>query len=428
MRIHIRGGRVIDPANDMDQTGDVFIVDGQIVAVCSYPDAFQADLIIDAVDQVVCPGLVDLRVRLREPGHEHKGTIASETNAAAAGGITTLCCPPDTDPVVDTPAVVELIRHRAEQIGKCRVVTLGALTQDLNGQQLSEMYALKEVGCVGVSNALWPVSNTQVMRRAMEYAASLGMTVFLHPEDEWLSNHGCAHEGIISARLGLEGVPECAETIAVGRDLMLVEQTGVQAHFCQLSTDRAVKMLARAQFDGLPVTADVTAHHLHLTEMDIGYFNSNCHVRPPLRTQRDREGLIQGLSGGSVSAVCSDHQPHDVDAKLAPFPETEPGISGVETLLPLTLRLMHDGGLTLKDVVAKLTCNPAKILGLESGTLGVGRRADICIFDPERYWALSEGRLLSHGQNTPFFGWDLQGKVTHTLLDGKVVYQSGDIN
>jgi len=338
MRLSILNGRVIDPVNGVDRVADLFVVKGRIAALGNAPEGFVADRSIDASGQLVCPGLVDLRARLREPGQETKATIASETRAAAAGGITTLVSPPDTDPVVDNPAVVDLIRHRAAQAGFARVLSLGALTQGLTGKTLAEMYALKTAGCIGVSNGDRAVSNTEVMRRAMEYAATQSLPVFLRAEDPWLAEGGCAHEGAVSVRLGLPGIPEAAETIAVARDLQLIEQTGVHAHFCGLSSVRAVKMIARARFDGLPVTVDVSAHQLFLTEMDIGYFDSQCHVRPPLRTQRDRDGLRQALADGTISAVCSDHQPHDVDAKLAPFPASEPGISGLETLLPLTLR------------------------------------------------------------------------------------------
>lgn len=425
MRITIANGRLIDPANGVDGAHDLHVADGRIVGVGQPPSGFRADHVIDARGQIVIPGLVDLRARLREPGHEHKGSIASETRAAAAGGITTLCCPPDTLPVIDIPAVIELIRQRADAAGYARVLTLGALTAGLQGLQLSEMAALKRAGCAGVSNALEPVTNTLVMRRAMEYAASHGLTVFLHAEDAWLRNNGCAHEGTVSTRLGLPGIPEAAETVAVGRELMLVEQTGVRAHFCQLSSARAVQMIARAQHDGLPVTADVTAHHLHLTEMDIGYFNSHCHVRPPLRAQRDRDGLRGALAKGTVSAICSDHQPHDRDAKLAPFPETEPGISALETLLPLSLRLVDEGVLTLDGLIADLTQHPAAILGSDAGTLRLGAAADICIFDPQRLWTVNEDTLLSRGHNTPFVGWELKGRVTHTLLGGRVVYEYG---
>jgi dihydroorotase len=307
-------------------------------------------------------------------------------------------------------------------VNKARIVTLGALTLGLEGKQLSEMQDLKEAGCVGMSNGLHVVKNTLVMRRAMEYAATLDMTVFIHAEDPWLNNDGCAHEGEVSSRLGLTGIPACAETIAVARDLRLIELTGVRAHFCQLSTAQAVQMISRAQYEGLPVTADVTAHHLHLTEIDIGDFNSMCHVRPPLRTERDRDALRAGLQKGILNTICSDHQPQDVDAKLAPFSETEPGISGLETLLPLSLRLVEDGLMSLQEVLGCLTCNPADVLGINAGRLVPGGIADICIYDPERYWSLSSERFVSRGHNSPFLNWELKGCVTHTILQGQVVY------
>lgn len=422
MRITLHGGRLIDPASGHDAVCDLHIANGCIVARGAAPDGFIADHRIDARDQWVLPGLVDLRARLREPGQEHKATIASETRAAAAGGITTLCCPPDTQPVIDTPAVVELIRRQTQAAGYARVLPLGALTAGLEGKQLAEMHALQQAGCIGVSNALSPVTNTLVMRRAMEYAASHNLTVFLHAEDAWLYNGGCAHEGAVSSRLGLPGIPESAETVAVARELMLIEQTGVRAHFCQLSSARAVQMIARARYDGLLVTADVTAHHLHLTEMDVGYFNSQCHVRPPLRTQRDRDGLRAGLAEGTLGALCSDHQPHEPDAKLVPFTESAPGISGLETLLPLGLRLVDEGVLPLPTLVERLTLGPARILGIEAGSLAVGARADVCILDPEQRWTVEAAGLLSQGHNSPCLGWDMKGRVTHTLLDGRPVH------
>ncbi len=422
MRITIRGGRLIDPASQYDATCDLHIAAGKIVARGAPPDGFSADQHIDATRQWVLPGLVDLSARLREPGQEHKGTIASETRAAAAGGVTTLCCPPDTQPVIDTPAVIELIHRQAQAAGFARVLPLGALTAGLEGKQLSEMYALKQAGCIGVSNALVPITNTLVMRRAMEYAANHGLSVFVHAEDPWLRNQGCVHEGMISTRLGLPGIPEAAETVAVARELILIEQTGVRAHFCQLSSARAVQMIARAQYDGLPITADVTAHHLHLSEMDVGYFNSQCHIRPPLRTQRDRDGLRTGLAQGILGALCSDHQPHEPDAKLVPFTTSEPGASALETLLPLGLQLVEDGVLSLSALIERLTLGPARILGIAAGTLAVGVGADVCILDPECHWRVEAANLHSHGHNSPCLGWDMQGRVTHTLLDGRLVH------
>jgi dihydroorotase len=422
MNLRLKGGRVIDPANKVDDILDVYIKDGRIAALGAAPEGFGSAKEIDAGDCIVCPGLVDLCARVREPGQEHKATIATESVAAAAGGITTLCCPPDTNPVVETPADIELIRLRAEKIGKTRIVTLGALTHGLDGERLSEMAALKNAGCVGVSNALRPLANTLVQRRALEYAATFDLTVFLHPNDHWLSANGCAHEGQVATRLGLPGIPEAAETAAVARDLTLIEQTGIRAHFCHLTTARAVHMVARAQFDGLPVTADVALPYLYLTEVDISDFDSRCHVIPPLRTTQDRLNLREALKRGTLSAICSDHQPHEADAKLRSFPSTEPGISGLDTLLPMSLRLVEEQVIELDELIHRLTAGPAGILGLPFGTLSVGTSADVCIFDPDHVWQLNTDTMLSNGHNTPFMGWEMKGRVIHTLLAGNLVH------
>lgn len=422
MRILIRGGRLIDPSRDNDAVTDLAITDGLVTAVGSIPGDFVADRTIDATDRLVLPGLVDLQARLREPGYEHKGTIASETAAAAAGGVTTLCCPPDSNPVLDNPAVAELIRHRAEEAGQCRVLPIGALTRGLAGEHLSEMRALREAGCVAVSNSPQPVANTLVMRRALEYAATLGLTVLFDSEDPWLGA-GCMHEGQVSTRLGLPGVPECAEVIGVARDLVLIQQTGVRAHFSRLSSARAVELVAEAKQRGLPVTCDVSAHQLFLTELDVEPYNALCHVRPPLRTQRDRDALRAAVAEGVITAICSDHQPHDRDAKLAPFAATEPGIAGVETLLPLVLRLVEEGVMPLGQAIARVTQGPAAVLQRPFGSLQAGVPADICIVDPEQWWNVSEQALLSRGKNTPFLGWELKGRVTHTLFEGRVVFE-----
>ncbi|NNJ95139.1 MAG: dihydroorotase [Halobacteria archaeon] len=421
-RIRITGGRVIDPANDVDTVADVCIAAGRVAAIGTVPDGFTADHEIEAAGSIVCPGLVDISARLREPGQEHKATIASESRAAATGGITTLCCPPDTYPVIDTPAVAELIRLRAEAAGLARVVTLGALTRQLGGEQLSEMAALQRAGCVGVSNGLRPVASTLIQRRALEYAATFDLTVFLYANDDTLANNGCAHEGRVATRLGLPGIPEAAETAAVARDLALIEQTGVRAHFCRLTSGRAARMVARAQYDGVPVTADTAVPYLYLSETDIGEFDSQCHLIPPLRTVEDRQLLRDAVQRGTLSAICSDHQPHEPDAKSGPYPSTEPGASGLDTLLPLSLRYGEEQGVPLPDLIDRLTRGPAHILGLPYGTLSVGASADICIFDPERTWLVDNSTLASNGHNTPFRGWEMQGRVTHTLFEGRVVY------
>jgi len=424
-RIRIRGGRVVDPSQGLDRILDVCLADKRITALGEAPD-FQADEVIDATGLVVCPGLVDLRVHLREPGQEHKGTIGSETAAAAAGGITTVCVPPDTVPIIDTPAVAELIRIRADQSDKAWVLSLGALTKGLAGEQISEMAALQKAGCVGMSNGVRPVNNTLILRRAMEYAANFDLTVFLYAQDPWLSAGGCAHEGMISAQLGLPGIPVAAETVAVSRALVLAEQDGIRIHFILLSAARSVEMVAEAQARGVSVTADVAIHQLHLTELDIANFDAQCHVLPPLRSRYDRDMLRVACAGGIVSAICSDHQPHEPDAKLAPFCETEPGISGLETLLPLGLRLVHDGIFDLSTLISRLSWQPSRILGQPYGTLQVGARADVCLFDLERPWTVDAARLISRGHNTPFHGWKLRGRVIHTLMEGKRVFDLED--
>ena len=304
------------------------------------------------------------------------------------------------------------------------MLVLGALTRGMRGTHLSEMAALQQAGCVGVSNAQHPLASTLIERRAFEYAATFGLTVFLHADDAALSAHGCLHEGRVSTRLGLPGIPEAAETVAVARDLALIEQTGVRAHFCRLTTHRAARMVARAQYDGVPVTADVALPYLYFTEIDASGFGPEYHFIPPLRTPEDREGLLRSLKVGTLGALCSDHQPHDPDAKLAPFPATEPGASGIDSLLSLTLKLVEEGHLPLRDAIARLTCGPARILNIPYGELSIGRAADICIFDPGSNWRLRPETMGSRGKNSPFLGWEMRGKVHHTVRDGQIIYSS----
>jgi len=422
--ILIANGHLIDPANGIDDTRDLYVVAGLVQGVGQPPAGFQPDLTIDAAGLVVCPGLIDLSARPRESGQEHKATLTSETRAAAKGGITTFCCPPDTEPVIDTPAMATLVRKRSERIGYARLLPVGALTQGLEGNQLSEMAALQQAGCIAFSNAEHPLANTLVERHALEYAATFNLTVMLRPEDRHLRDSGCVHEGPVASRLGLPGIPEAAETVATARDLALAEHTGCRIHFRGLSTGTAVRMLAQARNQRLDVSADVAVHQLHLTEMDVEGFDSNCHVNPPLRSLSDRDTLRSGISQGIIGAICSDHQPHEPEAKEAPFPATRPGISGLETLLPLTLRLVQEGVLALPQAIARLTSGPADILGLNYGRLGPGSTADICIFDPARHWQLRKQDLYSAGYNTPFLGWDFTGQVTHTLLEGVIVYEA----
>jgi dihydroorotase len=420
-KISILNGRLIDPANGIDKITDLHIAKGRVVAIGSPPEGFEAPQ-LDASGLVVCPGLVDLCAHLREPGAEQKATIASETAAAARAGITTLSCPPDTDPIIDTPAVVGQIKNKAKQAGYCRLLPQGARTQGLEGKTLSEMAALKAAGCIAVSNAYRPLVNTLVQRRTLEYAATFNLLTMVRPEDPALANHGCIHEGRVADRLGLPGIPRAAETVAVATYLALTEQTGARIHFQTLSTERAARMLARARFDKQPVTADVAIHQLFLTEMDVKEFDSHTHVRPPLRTTSDRDGLRRALAENVITAICSDHQPHEPDAKMAPFPDTKPGISALDTLLPLTLKLVQEGVLDLSSALARLTCGPAEILDLSVGRLSLGAPADICIFDPDYHWTLRAEQLISQGKNTPFDGWEMTGRVHYTLRQGRIIY------
>ncbi|MHB1950046.1 MAG: dihydroorotase [Acidiferrobacteraceae bacterium] len=417
MKLAIRNGRVLDPRHGVDAIRDVCIVDGRVVTGTR---DFAADRIIDASGLLVCPGLVDLRARLRDPSQGHKATFESETAAALAGGITRICCPPDTDPVIDTPAVAENVRASCGHLAA--VHPLGALTRGLNGQHLADMVTLARAGCVGVSNALQPLRDAQLQRYAMEYAASFGLTVFLHPEDAALRGAGVVHEGEVSARLGLPGIPEAAETAAVARDLALVEYTGARVHLCQLSSRRAVEMVSEARKRGLPVTADVTVHHLHLDEHDIGFFDTAAHVRPPFRTREDRDGLRAALRDGVLSAVCSDHQPHEADSKLSAFSHSSPGISGFETLFALMMALVEENALPLPAAVAAVTSNPAAILGIDAGHLGAGAPADVCLIDPARPWTLEREQMVSRGRNTPFSGRRFSARVVQVLVRGETVF------
>ncbi|MCK5720258.1 MAG: dihydroorotase [Thiomargarita sp.] len=416
----IIGGRVIDPASNLDTITDIHIAEGKILAIGKSPENFSPEQQIEAQNQIVCPGFIDLGVRLREPGAEHKATILSETKAAAAGGITTVCCPPDTNPIIDTPAVVELLKQRSEANGMAKILPIGALTQGLTGEYLAEMGTLKAAGCIGVSN-ISSVTNTQILRHAFEYAANFSLTVFIHPMDTWLSQKAYVHEGEISTRMGLMGIPEQAETIEVARNLLLIEMTGVKAHFARLSTVRAVQMIQEARNKGLSVSCDVSIHQLFLTDKALKQCDSQYHVMPPFRSQKDKEGLRTGLSEGHIQAICSDHQPHETDAKLQPFAIAAAGISGLDTLLPLSLKLAEEMQIDLSQIIANLTIKPAQILQIESGSLSIGKVADICIFDPNKQWTLTPETMQSSGHNSPFLGWKFKGKVSHTIINGKII-------
>ncbi len=423
MRIAISNGHLICPAQQLDGQGDLYIADGRIVSAGKRMEGFSADIEIALDGQYVCPGIVDLSVHTREPGFEHKATIASESEAAARAGVTSMVCPPNTRPVTDTPAVVELIHERRSRLNKTRIYPLGALTRGLDGRQLTEVAALKRAGCVGLSNADMPIVDTEVLRRALEYSAGFDLPVFIHPEDSYLRNQGVMHEGRISTRLGLPGIPETAETIAISRALLLIEQTGTSAHFCRLSCARSVELIGAAKQQGLPVTADAGIAYLYLSEVDVDGFNSQCRLWPPLRTDRDRQALLDGLRSGVIDAVCSDHQPHDEDAKAAPFSSTEPGASTLEVLAPLAFNLAAARGFSLGQIVQALTCRPASIIGIDAGSLAGGARADLFIFDEDLQWTVKADNLASAGKNTPFDNWEMNGKVTHTIVGGKLAFQ-----
>lgn len=423
MRLTITGGRLIDAAESLDAVSDVHIADGQIVAIGAAPDGFVADRTIDAHGLTVSAGLIDLSARLREPGFEYKATLESEMRAALAGGVTSIVCPPDTDPVLDEPGLVEMLKHRARNLDQAHLYPLGALTIGLGGEVLTEMAELAEAGCVGFSQANVPVLDTQVLSRAMQYARSFGFTVWLQPQDAYLSRGGVAHSGPVSGRLGLPGVPVIAETVALHTLFELVRTNGCRVHLCRLSSAAGVELLRAARREGLPVTADVAVHHLHLTDVDIGFFDSSCRVVPPFRAQRDRDALGAALADGTIDAVCSDHTPVDDEAKLLPFGEAEPGVTGLELLLPLTLSWARRAGMPLGRALARVTRDAARIAGCGGGILAVGERADLCCFDPDAPWVVSPATLLSQGHHTPFSNRELVGRAKVTVVGGRVAWE-----
>lgn len=423
MKIHIQNGRVIDPGNGIDAAQDLYIAAGKVVGNGCAPEGFHANRVIDAAGLVVCPGLIDLAARLREPGFEYKATLESEMAAAVAGGVTSLACPPDTDPPLDEPGLVEMLKHRARALNQARVYPLGALTQGLNGERLTEMAELRDAGCVAFSQAEIAVANHSVLLRAMQYAATFGFQVWLRPQDPDLARGGVAHDGEVATRLGLAAIPSCAETIALSTILMLAREACCRVHLCRISTAQGVEMIRAAKAQGMVISCDVSANHMHLSEMDIGYFDSNARLTPPLRSLRDRDGLRAGLEDGTIDAVCSDHTPVDEDAKQLPFAEAEAGATGLELLLPLTLKWGAEAGLPMARTLAKITTEPARILEKDTGHLAPGATADVCVFDPQAWWKVEPRALKSQGKNTPFLGMELQGKVRYTLVSGHLVYE-----
>ena len=432
MKLLIKNGRVIDPASGLDEVCDVAIAAGRILAIKTIAAGFSANRVIDAGGCIVAPGLIDLAARLREPGHEHEGMLESEMAAAVAGGITALVCPPDTDPVLDEPGLVEMLKMRAEKLHQARVFPLGALTRNLQGEVLTEMAELTEAGCVGFSQAEIPLANTQVMQRALLYASTYGYTVWLRPQELYLGQ-GVAASGPLATRLGLAGVPVAAETIALHTIFELMKATGARIHLCRLSSAAGVELVRQARSAGLPVTCDVSINSLLLTDTDIGFFDSRMRLNPPLRQQRDRDALQQALADGTIDALVSDHTPVDEDAKTLPFAEAEPGATGLELLLSLALKWGQESGAGIQRALAVVTNEPARVLGTALGTLQAsagrlvdGGVADVCVFDPLARWTVTPPALRSQGKHTPFSGYELPGRVRCTIAAGQVAFEDRD--
>ncbi|CAN5262978.1 dihydroorotase [soil metagenome] len=428
-RLLIRNGRVIDPANGRDETADVAIAAGRIVSIGA-STGFTPERTLDASGFVVAPGFIDLSARLREPGFEYKATLESEMLAAVRGGVTSLVCPPDTEPVLDEPGLVEMLKFRAQQLHQAHVYPLGALTLGLKGETITEMAELCEAGCIAFGQADYPITDTQVLLRAMQYAHTFGYTVWLRPQDRWLGAGGVAHSGPMAARLGLGGVPVMAETVALHTIFELVRLTGCRVHLCRLSSAAGVDLLRAARTEGLPVTSDVGAHHLHLSDIDIGYFDPMMRFTPPLRSTRDRDALRAGVADGTIDAICSDHTPVDDDEKLLPFAEASPGATGLELLLSLALKWASEDGHSIVDAIARITRDPACVLGAANlphgaGTLGVDAPADLCVFDPQAAWKVEPKALASQGKNTPFRGYELTGQALLTIVGGSLAWDAG---
>ncbi|PUA20534.1 dihydroorotase [Glaciimonas sp. PCH181] len=427
MKLHIKNGHLIDPANGIDASQDIYIANGKIVGIGQPPADFSPNKTIDASGLIVAPGLVDLSARLREPGYEYKATLESEMQAAMQGGVTSLVCPPDTDPVLDEPGLVEMLKHRAKSLNQAHVYPLGALTVGLKGRELTEMAELTDAGCIGFAQADAPILDTTVLLRALQYAQTFNFTVWLRPQDPYLGHDGIANSGAVASRLGLSGVPVMSETIRLYTIFELVRATGARVHLCRISSGAGVALVRQAKKEGLPITCDVGAHHVHMTEIDIGFFDSNARMTPPFRSQRDRDAIRQGLLDGTIDAICSDHTPVDDDEKLLPFGEATPGATGLELLLSLALKWAEENVAAseqpLSRALAKITTDAARVAGLPAGQLGVGSIADICLFDPAVRWTVEAKTLASQGKHTPFLGYELTGQVKATIVAGHIAYE-----
>jgi len=424
-RVLVRGGRVIDPATGLDGKRDLFIENGRVVEVGENLPKTLAETVIDAEGLVVTPGFIDLHAHLREPGQEWKEDIESGSLAAVAGGITSVCCMANTDPVNDNPVVTRYIVERGREVGLCDVFPVGAITKGLKGEELAEIGLMVKAGIVAISDDGETPKDSKVMRNAMDYARSLGIPVFTHSEDKSLSAGGHVNEGPISSALGIPGMPPEAEEIGTVRDLTLAKLTGVRIHVCHVSCRGALKAIERAKKDGVKVTCEVTPHHFTLTEEAVEEFNTNAKMCPPLRSVQDREACRLALKSGLAEVIATDHAPHSEDEKLVEFCKAPFGIIGFQTLLPLSLELVRLGYLTLSQMVEKLSTNPAKVIGkADLGTLKVGARANVTIFDPEEEFTLTREVILSKSVNTPFLNKTLKGRVKWTIYNGKIVFKS----
>ena len=423
MKIHIEGGTLIDPVAGSEARADVFIDEGKIAAIGTAPAGFDAAKRVDARGRHVVPGLVDLSARLREPGYEYRATLESETAAALAGGVTSLVCPPDTEPVLDEPGLVDMLKFRASSLERVHVYPLGALTVGLKGQVITEMVELTEAGCIGFSQADVPVVDTQVLLRALQYASTYDYTVWLRPLDAYLAKGGVAASGAVASRLGLPGVPVAAETIALHTIFELMRVTGARVHLPQLSSAAGIALVREAKAEGLRVTCDVSANHVHLIDVDIGYFDAQFRLDPPLRAQRDREAIRAGLADGTIDAIASNHTPVDDDEKLLPFGEATPGATGLELLLSLTVKWAQEARIPLAKALSRITASPADVLKLPAGRIEVGAVADLCVFDASAHWRVEPRVLKSQGHNTPFLGYELPGHVMATIVAGRLAYE-----
>ncbi|MEM7008199.1 MAG: dihydroorotase [Thermodesulfobacteriota bacterium] len=427
MSILIKGGRIIDPSQKMDEKANILIENGKVKSFPKTTKKLEQDKkvkVINAKGKVVSPGFVDIHVHLREPGFEHKETISSGCKSAAAGGFTTIVCMPNTNPINDNASVTEYIMLKARTEGIVNVFPIGAITKGEKGESLAQIGEMYEAGCVGVSDDGVPVMNSKVLRHAMEYVQAFDIPVISHAEDINLSGAGVMNEGEVSTQLGLAGIPCASEDIIVSRDITVAELTGARLHICHVSSAGSVRLIKAAKKRGVKVTAEATPHHFTLTDEAVNQYNTNAKMNPPLRTEKDRLAVIQGLKDDTLDAIATDHAPHSEDEKKVEFDLAPFGIIGLETCLPLSLKLVEDKVLSLNKMISKMTNIPSDILKLGKGTLAVGSAADVVIFDPDKEITVDTDMIHSKSTNSPFIGWNLKGKVEHTLVNGKVVFSA----